>query len=88
MQTESINCTDTSPILGSVPHRSLDCRFRRMRERQIAGTVDSETGSGRLFLGGDTSLARRVNRWLRRLMYATLDGVVQLPSEPVALERH
>jgi DNA-binding HxlR family transcriptional regulator len=48
-------------------------------------TVDSETESGRLFLSGDTSIARTVDRWLRRSMYATLDGVAQLPSESLAV---
>lgn len=48
-------------------------------------TVDKETESGRLFLGGDSSLARTVDRWLSRSMYATLDGVAQLPSKSVSL---
>jgi DNA-binding HxlR family transcriptional regulator len=45
-------------------------------------TIDSETESGRLFLSGDASVARTVDRWLRRSCYAQLDGIAQLDAKP------
>lgn len=45
-------------------------------------TIESETESGRLFLSGDASVARTVDRWLRRSCYASLDGVAKLPTKP------
>lgn len=41
-------------------------------------TIESETESGRLFLSGDASVARTVDRWLRRSCYASLAGIAQL----------
>lgn len=43
-------------------------------------TVDSEIDSGRLFLSGDASIARTVDRWLRRSCYASLDGRAKLST--------
>jgi DNA-binding HxlR family transcriptional regulator len=43
-------------------------------------TIDRETESGSLFLSGDASLARTLNRWLRRSFYASLDGIAKLPD--------
>lgn len=41
-------------------------------------SIDCETEAGRLFLTGDASLARTMDRWLRRSFYASLKGIVQL----------
>jgi DNA-binding HxlR family transcriptional regulator len=41
-------------------------------------TIESETESGRLFLSGDASVARTVDRWLRRSCYASLEGTAKL----------
>lgn len=43
-------------------------------------TIESETASGNLFLSGDASVARTVDRWLRRSCYASLDGIAQLQA--------
>ena len=43
-------------------------------------TIESETESGRLFLSGDASVARTVDRWLRRSCYASLEGRAKLPT--------
>ena len=45
-------------------------------------SVDDETEAGRLFLSGDASLARTVDRWLRRSMYSGFDGILKLQSDP------
>jgi DNA-binding HxlR family transcriptional regulator len=44
-------------------------------------SVDSETQSGRLFLGGDAVLARTVDRWLSRSMYASIGGIAKLDPD-------
>ena len=44
-------------------------------------TVERETESGRLFLSGDASVARTVDRWLRRSCYASLDGIAKFRTE-------
>jgi len=44
-------------------------------------TIEGETESGRLFLSGDASVARTVDRWLRQSCYASLDGISKLPTE-------
>jgi hypothetical protein len=44
-------------------------------------TIDCETERGSLFLSGDASLARTLSRWLRRSLYASLDGIAKLPPD-------
>lgn len=49
-------------------------------------TIDCETERGSLLLVGDASLARTLDRWLRRSFYASLDGIAKLP--PASRVRH
>lgn len=42
-------------------------------------TIDREIERGSLFLSGDASLARTLDRWLGRSFYASLDGIAKLP---------
>ncbi|WP_082510465.1 MULTISPECIES: helix-turn-helix domain-containing protein [unclassified Rhizobium] len=44
-------------------------------------TVDDECEAGRFFLSGDASLTRTINRWLRKSMYATFDGIPKFMPE-------
>lgn len=41
--------------------------------------IDTEIERGSLFLSGDASLARTLDRWLRRFLYASYDGIAKLP---------
>ena len=42
-------------------------------------TIERELEQGRLFLSGDTRLARTMHLWLGRSAYAAIDGIAKLP---------
>jgi DNA-binding HxlR family transcriptional regulator len=42
-------------------------------------SIEREKERGGLFLSGDPGLARSMDRWLRTSVWATLEGIVQLP---------